>query len=302
MALQTEEWIQQIEEVLFDDANEFMRFAVNHDQFVKDLTVHVPQAGSIPGSKKNRSVFPATVIDRVDTDLIYNLDNYTTDPIRVKNLDVVQFSFDLRASIMQAHLDTLMDDMANETIFEWGSDTLVNQVRTSGASVTDNLPDGATGTRKQLTVNDIKNLAKLLDKQKVPMNDRYLLLPADMYYEIFTINDLIKADIAGMLTLPSGVANKILGFNVIKRSTTLIYNNVGTPIRKAIGANSAIDDNFGGIAWQRSKVSSALGSIEVLSREKDPLVYGDIISAEINFAAKKLRTDQAGIATLIQAA
>ena len=298
MAVQTEVWVRDIEEVLFAENNEFLRAAVNHDAFVVNKTVHVPQAGSLPGATKNRTVFPAPIIDRADTTLDYDLDSFSIDPVRIGRIDEVQVSYAKRQSVMKQHVNILMDIIAREGIFNWASDTGANQVRTSGSTASDNLPPGATGNRKRLTVVDIKNLAKKMDEQNVPDKGRWLLLPAAMYYEIFTINDLIKADIAGALTLPTGVANKILGFNVMKRSETVIYDNA--PVRKAVGAASANDDNFGGIAWHVDFVATALGAIEVFANEKDAPNYGTVISADVLSKTTKLRTDEAGIVTLIQ--
>ena len=298
MAVQTEVWVRDIEEVLFAENNQFLRASVNHDAFVVNKTVHVPQAGSLPGAVKNRTVFPAPILDRADTTLDYDLDSFSVDPVRIGRIDEVQISYQKRQSVMKQHLNILTDIIALEGIFNWASDTGANQVRTTGSTVDDNLPPQATGVRKRLTVVDIKNLAKKMDEQNVPDKGRWLLLPAAMYYEIFTINDLIKSDIAGILTLPTGVANKILGFNVMKRSETVIYDNA--PVRKAVGAAPANDDNFGGIAWHVDFVATALGAISVFANEKDAPNYGTVISADVLSKTTKLRTDEAGIVTLIQ--
>lgn len=302
MAVQTEVWEQDIQEVLFSGQNEFLRASVSHDAFVDESKVHVPQAGSLPGAEKNRVTIPATITKRDDTTLDYELNEYTTDPVVIRDIDEVEVSFDKRQSVMRQHNNVLMDRVAKEGIFDWASDTLANQVRTTGTLVDDNLSPLATGDRRRLTVVDIKNLAKAMDEQNVPDNDRWLLLPAAMYYEIFTINDLIKADIAGALTLPSGVANKVLGFNVVKRSSTVIYDNAGTPQRRAVGAAGAATDNFGGIAWHKDFVANALGAIKVFEDEDNPVMYGTVLSALVRNKTTKLRTDEAGIATLIQAA
>jgi len=302
MAIQQEVWIQDIQEVLFSDANAFLTKSVSHDEFVKNKTVHVPQAGSMPAAQKNRTVVPAQITERVDTDDNYDLDEYTTDPILLRDIDEIQSSYAKRQSIIRQHINIIDDRMAVEGAFQWGSDIAANQVRTTGTLVTDNLPNTtATGSRRRLTVVDIKNLAKILDKQNVPMANRFLLMPSDMYYEIFTINDLIKSDIAGTLTLPEAVANKILGFNVINRSSTLLYDDAGTPLRKAVGSADATSDNHGAIAWQQDFVSNAKGTTKIFEKSNDPLVYGDVFSAMVLQRAKKLRTNDIGVATLVQA-
>ena len=146
MAVQTEVWVRDIEEVLFAENNEFLRASVNHDAFVVNKTVHVPQAGSLPGATKNRTVFPAPIIDRADTTLDYELDSFSIDPVRIGRIDEVQISYAKRQSVMKQHVNILMDIIAREGIFNWASDTGANQVRTSGSTASDNLPPGATGT------------------------------------------------------------------------------------------------------------------------------------------------------------
>ena len=85
----TEVWVKTIQEVLFAKNNEFLRASVNHDAFVVNKTVHVPQAGSLPGSVKNRTPFPAEVKDRNDTTLDYDLDSFSVDPVRIGRIEEV---------------------------------------------------------------------------------------------------------------------------------------------------------------------------------------------------------------------
>lgn len=301
MAIQTEVWESDIKEVLFAGFNDFLRMSVNHDAFVEDKTVHVPQAGSMPAVAKNRSVVPATISERTDTDLSYDLDEYTTDPILLKNIDRIQVSYDRRASYLNHHMNLLKDRMAAEGIYQWASDTASQQVRTSGAAGTDALPPSGTGNRLALVTKDINNLAKIMDEQNVPDDGRrMLMLPAAMYHQIFDVNDLIRNDIIQERTLAKGAITKILGFNILKRSSTLVYDNAATPARKAVGAAGAATDNFGAIAWHPDFVASALGTIKVFDDSNKPEYYGDVMSALVMARSAKLRADQVGIATLVQ--
>ena len=302
MSLLKEVWVQDIQEVLFSGQHEFLRKSVNHDAFVTDKKVHVPQAGSMPGATKNRSSFPATIVERTDTDLDYNLDSFTTDPIRVRRLDEIQTSYAKRQSVLKQHMNILLDRMDREGIFSWSASLGANIVRTTGTTATDNLAPGATGSRKKVIVDDIKRLAKLMDRQNVPDEGRYLMLPPEMYYELFTNSDLIKSDIIGEITLPSAVVKKILTFNIMKRSDVGVYDNAGTPAVKAIGAATATTDNLVAIAWHQDFVSSALGEIFIFDEKDSATNYGDILSAQVEFATKILRTSEAGVLALVQSA
>lgn len=300
----TEVWVRTIQEVLFARNNEFLRASVNHDAFVVNKTVHIPQAGSLPGVTKNRTVFPAPVISRDDTTLDYDLDSFSVDPVRIGRIEEVQISYAKRQSVMSQHMNKLMDLIAREGIFNWASDTAVNQVRTTGATSTTNLPKGATGSRKKVILADLATVAQTMDDQDIPDDGRWLMLPSKMYYELFTIQDLIRDDIIGEITLPAAAIKKILNFNIIKRSSNTVvkYDNVSTPQRKAVGAAETTDANFGAIAWHVDSVATALGAIEVFADEKSATMMGDVISADVLSKTTKLRTDEAGIVTLIQAA
>ena len=83
MSVLTEDWANYIENTLYDGGNEFITKSRNHDGFVKNKTVHIPQAGTLPGVTKNRAIYPATVGSRTDTTLDYTLEDYSVDPVRV---------------------------------------------------------------------------------------------------------------------------------------------------------------------------------------------------------------------------
>ena len=109
MGVLTEVWERDIQEVLFAKNNEFLRASVNHDAFVVNKTVHVPQAGSLPGVTKNRTVFPAPVISRDDTTLDYDLDIFSVDPVRIGRIEEVQISYAKLQSVWAQHRKMLND-------------------------------------------------------------------------------------------------------------------------------------------------------------------------------------------------
>lgn len=300
MALQQEVWIADIEENLFE-GSEFILNSTNHDSFVVNSTVHVPQAGSAPAIDKNRTSLPATITQRTDTEVTYPVDSFTTDPILVQDFDELQTSYQKRQSVLADHVSVLNERMGTEVANIWALSANAKNVRTSGAS-TGSLPPGATGTRKRVVKEDIANLAKTLDKDLVPSTDRFLLMPTDLYYELFEIDALLRRDFMDRTALPQGVINTLFGFQIMIRPTVVIYDNVTDPVKKAVGAASAIDDNFGCIAWHRSAVAKALGGTKVFLQEDAPEYYGSIFSAEVALGARQMRSDAKGIVSLIQSA
>ena len=100
-----------------------------------------------------------------DTTLDYDLDSFSVDPVRIGRIEEVQISYAKRQSVMAQHLNILMDIIAREGIFNWASDLGANQVRTTGATSTTNLPKRATVSRKKLIVEDLAVLPQVMDDQ-----------------------------------------------------------------------------------------------------------------------------------------
>jgi len=305
MALETEVWSEDIQENLFaDDA--FVLRGTDHSAFISNLTVHVPQAGANPAVEKARAVIPAVIKKRTDTDLTYNLAEFTTEPIVVRDVEDLQNSYDKRMSVLRQHVDTLGETIGNHTAFEWGVSNGARIVRTSGSAVATALSSGATGTRNAITLVDIAKLRAIMDKDNVPKKGRVLLIDSDIYNnQLITIPDVYQQQSIGMSNLPEGVVQRLYGFDIMIRSFVITYDDAGTPVRKPIGANglpiaTATDDNIGCIAFHPSFVSQAVGGTNIFSEEKSPTMYGDVFSAGQMFGAAKLRTDQKGLATLVQ--
>jgi len=297
MGLQKEVWIQDIKEVLFA-GNEFWNHSVDHSEFVSDKIVHVPQSGANPNTEKNRTVFPATITERADTELVYTLDEYSTDPIRVRNIDEIQTSYGKRNSVLGQNSKTIVNDAARNTLFDWAAPA-ANVIQTSGGLETFK-PAGATGTRKAITLADIQALGRLFDSQEMPEDGRFLLLPSDMYWQLHNNSDVFNNDFMGVPGLPSGVIRDLFGFNIMKRSSTVIYDVANAA--KAVDAASAATDNLAALAWHDNEVSKAIGDVDVFLNEGVAEHYGDIMSAMLLSKGSKLRSTNDGVAAIVQVA
>lgn len=301
MAIQKEIWLDHIENNLYK-GQEFMLASVNHDSLVGNKTVHIPQSGANPAIVKNRSSFPATITERTDTLLSYGLDNFTTDPIRVLSVDELQTSYDKMESVLSSHLAILNERMGDETAYAWATSGDADLVlRTTGTLATDNLPNAtATGQRNQVVKSDIRRMAQKLDTDNMPATGRKLLMSVDMYYELFTDADLLSVEKIGQLTLPNGVINRLFGFDIMIRPSTVLYNEVGAGVKKAVGSADATTDCNSIIGWSEFAVAKALSDTDVYANEKVAEHYGDIVSAELNFGASPMRSDNKGLVCLAQ--
>jgi len=301
MALQTEVWVADIQDTLFY-GNEFLHLAQDHSAFINNKTVHIPIAGSNPAVVKNRTAVNTDPIQRTDTEITYDLDNYTTDPILVKNIEDLQVSYAKRQSVLGAHIATLGDVIATETLQKWATTGSTTHVLRTTGPMTGTLPHAtATNTRGKLTKEDMARAAARMDLDKVPSQERYAVIPACMFYDLFTDSDLVRtrATISQDM-LSKGVIAELFGFNVIKRGEVVRYNNAATPALVAAATANAATDCAGVVCFSRYMTSQALGSITVYINEGDAQKYGDVMSAEVQHGAHYLRSANVGRVSIAQ--
>jgi hypothetical protein len=302
MAIQKEIWQSHIEGNLFKN-NEFLLASYDAGQYVlQGKVVHIPQAGALPNIVKNRSNLPASVSQRADTDITYSLDEFSTDPILIPQAESIELSYNKRESVLSEYEAALRQLIAESVLYDWCPTVTDNLLRTSGAVVNSHLA-GTTGNRKKFVSSDLKAAQLALNKQNIPLEDRYALLSADMFQQL--TDDLSATqyrDFSMTFDAKEGVLGKLFGFNIMMRSNVVSYTNDATPAAKAFGSLSAPDENDAVLCWQKNAVERALGSIHFFERTGDPTYYGDIYSIAIRMGSRKRRNDEKGILAIVQAA
>ena len=304
MALIKEIWVQDIQEALNRNAD-FLPYSVDHSAYIAFGVVHVPQSGANPTVNVNPSVLPLTIAQRTDTDLTYNLNQYALSPTLITNIDELQNSYDKRQSVIGQQMSTLTQTIGDYTAVSWCASGAANIVLTTGAAGT-SLPPSGTGTRNAVALVDIANLAKKLDKDNVPRTGRKLLMQADMFWELFTISEVVRASYNGFQVnaLATGVVAQLFGFDIMVRPTVAVFSKTGTSA-KAVGAAAAADDRLACIAWHQTTVSRALGAMNPMydagsNGNGKPEYLGSIFNMEVMLGSAILRTDMKGVAALVQ--
>ena len=307
MALIKEIWVQDVQEALNRNAD-FLPYSVDHSAYIAFGTVHVPQSGSNPTVLKNPATFPLSINERTDTDRTYSLNQFALEPTLITNLDELQISYDKRQSVLGQQITTLTQRIGDEVAISWSASGAANIIGTTGSAVATSLAPGATGTRKAVTLADIASLANKLDKDNVPRQNRKLLMSTDMFWELFQISDVIRASYNGFQNQPNvlqnGIVAMLYGFEIMMRPVVSVYAN-STTVPKAFGAATATTDNLACIAFHSSTVSRALGSMTPLydsgsNGNGKPEYLGSIFNMEVMLGSAILRTDNKGVAALVQ--
>lgn len=296
MGLQTEIWLAEIIEGLFAN-NSFAARSVDHSQFTNNKKVHVPNAGSSPAVVKNRSVFPATIGTRGDYDLEYEIDEYTTDPLRIPHADTVELSYDKRTSVMSTSKSALQDRVYADLVYRW-IPTTPTTVKTMGSNVPSHIPN-ATGNRKAFDKATVKAIKKQLDQQDIPSEGRYVLVDSDMYNQLLdSLTDTEANNVIAGANPEEGTIGKYMGFSFYMRSKVAKATTAG--VLKSWDATGAATDSAAGIAWHDKTVSRAVGQQELFESEKDPSYYGDILSFLVRAGGSPMRYDKKGVVLIYQ--
>ncbi|HQW47065.1 MAG TPA: phage capsid protein [Chitinophagaceae bacterium] len=299
--VQTEIWTDWIADNLFKGV-EFLKNCFRADEYVlQGKVVHIPQAGGAPAVVKNRTSLPATAAKRTDTDVTYPLDEYSTDPTVITDAEKVEVNYDKITSVLGDHMGALNETACDNILIGWCPVANARLLRTTGATSYAAHLTAATGTRKGLSLADIKAAKIKLDKDKVPAADRYCLMSSDMWGQLEDELKVTTTRDYSLLNDPvNGVIAKLYGFNIIVTVSMPIFSNAVIPAVKAYGAAGAATDNEAVLCWQKSALELALGEIKFFEKINDPQYYGDVYSALVRMGGRVRRNDEKGVVAIIQ--
>lgn len=299
-------WVKDIKDTLNENAD-FITRSTDHSEYIAFETVHIPQSGANPTILTAPTSLPLTIEQRTDTVRTYSMVQYALNPLLITNLDELQTSYDKRQSVLGQQISTMTAHIGDTVAVSWAASGNDNIVETTGSAVATALPPSGTGTRKAVTLADIIEMAKKLDKDNVSRKGRVLLMDTDMFWELHSISDIVRASYNGFAknTMQTGVIAQLYGFDIMMRNTVAVFAKAGTSA-KAVGAAAAADDRRACIAFHPSTVSRALGSIRPLydagsNGNGKPEYLGSLFNIEVMLGSAILRDDMKGVASLVQA-
>ena len=291
MAISVEMWQPIIKEELYS-SNAFLQHLKNADEYVVGgKIVHIPQSGGPANVERNRSVFPATTRRRIDTDVTYVLDDFSTDPDHIHDAEKVELSYVKTQSVIRENTGFMMQEAGDWTIYNsLRNATAAQVIETTGVAAAASASD-ATGDRKILTRADLRRAKVMLNKQNVPRAGRYLLLSSEMIDHLAADKDLVYA-FQKTYDLKTGVIAEIEGFMLLERSKVINIAADGTI--KTPDAATAVDDNDAAFFWQTDFVEKALGDYTMYDNYGRAEYYGDIFSFRLRLGGRACRADQKG--------
>jgi hypothetical protein len=318
MAVTPEIWTDYIVGNLFKD-NEFLLQSVDESQYVIGTgVVHIPQAGAPSGVERNRKTLPATITRRKDIDVTYVLDEFTTDPRFIPNIDQAELSYDKMDSCMMEDMAYMKQFVAEAMMYNWRP---THFLLTTGDSKSAHL---GTGNRKAICVEDFIKAKEAFNQWGVPKSGRVALISTAMMGQLVReLKANANRDYSVIYNAVTGEIDKLEGFKLKERQNTLVasavdmtqvsgktyYNwtttdNTYTPEeyldREAGNAAFATTSAEIAILWHPTMVARALGDTKMFDDMGNPQYYGDIYSFLQRAGGRKKRGDGKGVIGIIQ--
>ncbi|MBS9774951.1 MAG: hypothetical protein KGV59_07355 [Tenacibaculum sp.] len=304
-------WDNTIQEKLRED-NTFLQHVadVGSHNIINGSIVHLPQAGEPSNVVKNRQTLPATVKQRKDSEVLYKIDEYTTDPVHIKHADTVELSYDKRRSILDQDIAGLSDQVAegmltNFIVSPVGDNKALpetNILLTAGAEVTPTF-EGATGKRKAYALTDLQRMRNFFLKQKAwNEGQMYALLTPEAITQMFPADSPITAtymQATSEAERRAGIIYKVQGWNILVRGS--VYLMGADKSFKAFGSVADATDTEGCLFWNKNMLEKAIGTTEAFERLGDPTWYGDIYSFLVRMGGRARRKNYEGVGVLMQA-
>jgi hypothetical protein len=168
-------------------------------------SLYIPRRGQFTGADKSE-----------DTDLTSQAFTFTQDQLTLAHKAVLseveliaelQSNVSVEAEVIKesaAELAKIMDDL------------IIAQLKLASSASPDHILDYANTPTDTLAVADIANARMLLNKQFVPMNDRFMVISPDQEAAVLQLSNFVQAQMYGSNDpVMNGVIGKIFGFSVM---------------------------------------------------------------------------------------
>lgn len=291
--------------------NEFIQDSLDESAFVDGAKVVSPVEGEDPNGVTDPAVFPLKMEQLDDDSHEWPISLHATLPQRISDDQMLMVNYAARQHIINRHMAVIDAMGARKMLYDWAPTATIGKIiDASGATVKSTLTNwGATGNRKVAGKDDIIDAITFLSEDDADADIR-MLIPAGFYGNLLKIADFIDYTKTGRADLlAKGFIGEIAGAKVRRRSTGVIYNAAGQPIkvkeRKTNSSTKAFevadDDNQGILIWNPNCVTRAIGKITPYIDPKS----GALLGSTVNFSQRaggKKRKDGMGIVTIREVA
>lgn len=248
----------------FRHENTFMEALTSKNNWVNNDIIDLTEIGADPDVLIDNNTYPIAVVGRTDDSAPVKLKKFETENTKITDDELYALPYDKIGSVQQQHRLTL-----EEVTAQYGLHSLAPASDASDTPVLETTgPDDGTG-RKRLISQDVINLKAKLDKLKIPMAGRVLVLSSthatDLLIEDLTFRQRYQNTATGV------IAANYYGFKVYEHVYNPVYDGA-TLAKKAYAAIGASTDRNASTVFYTPHAIKATGSVKQYRRmaENDP--------------------------------
>lgn len=218
------------------DYNEFVKASRNWNKYANAESVNWNESGG--GTKSRRNGTRGAAARRNDVKRSYDVHEFKTDPTILHWVEEIVTNYAKRQSILEEHVEQVAEDIAMYALWRWAKSSSGIVIETTGDT-----KKGIDGTDAcAVTPDEFFDAQTKMDEEKVPDDGtRVALVPAHMMGDLRKYKEFHSRDRYPGMVLATGAIGKIAGFNIMKRSKTILYDAAGEPIE--FKANGSADEH-----------------------------------------------------------
>jgi hypothetical protein len=252
----TGELVKQLREML---AGSWLDGVPDQSSIVNNDVIHLVDVGVDPEVVINNTTYPIPVQALTDADIAISLDKFQTNVTPITDDELYAISYDKMSRVKESHANAI-----NDAKFKKAAHALCASANTTTTPVlaTTGERDASTG-RLRMTVADVVEMKRAMDKLHVPTDNRRLVLCADH------VNDLLLTDQSFReqynIDRNTGVVGNLYGFEIYQYGNNPVYTTAGK--KKDVGATASTGEFECSFAFYAPRVFKATGSTKMYYSE-----------------------------------
>lgn len=221
--------------------------------------IHLVNVGVDPDVLVNNTTYPIPLQALDDADITISLDKFQSKVTPITDDELYALSYDKMARVKESHGNAI-----NDAKFAKAAHALcaTQNSATTPVLVTTGERDADTG-RLKLTVQDIINMKRSLDKLKVPSQNRRLVLCTDHVNDLLETSQAFKEQYN--INRADGTVGRLFGFDIYEFANNPLYTTAGK--KKDVGAAASAGEFQCSFAFYTPRVFKCTGSTKMYYSE-----------------------------------
>lgn len=247
---------------------------------VENDVIHLVDVGVDPDVLVNNTTYPIPLQVLDDADIAITLDKFQSKVTPITDDELYAISYDKMSRVKESHGNAISDKKFAKAAHAIASSTY--KVATTGSA------DANTG-RKKLTIADIIAVKAQMDKLKVPVAGRRLVLTADHVNDLLAVSENFTRQYN--LDTVNGRCARLFGFDIYEYADCPVFDASGA--KQTLGTAESGDKFQASFAFYAPRVFKATGSTKMYFHEakNDPQNQRNLINFRHYFIAMNKKND-----------